>query len=349
MTKTVRVRSAAVAVGAAALAVMVSRGPVSAQDAAATPAGTTDAATLLPKGIVPTGPDPGYTVPKTAWGHPDLQGIWENSEEIGIPIEKPRREVRMLATQEEAFDEADKRGGPTGAGPGWWYETKPFNGRTYQLIDPSDGALPPMTPWAQALRAERRKNRGGEYDSYLNIGLGTRCVTRGVPGSMVPGYFMYNAGYRVIQRPGAVIIQYEMIHDVRIIPIDDTRPRLSPKIRLWFGDARGHWEGDTLVVETTNLNDTTPLLGAGDLQGHGVNEQTRVVEKFTRINQTLVRYEATIENPKVFTKKWTIAIPLKHAENYQIFEYACHEGNKGVANILKGAREEEAQARRGRR
>jgi hypothetical protein len=302
-------------------------------------AAQSNAAATLATGVVPTSPDPGYKLPRTAWGHPDLQGMWENSEEIGIPIEKPRGEVRKLVTQDDAFDEADKRGGPTGAGPRWWYETKPFNGRTYQLIDPPDGRLPPLTPWATEKQAEARKNRGGPADSYLSMGVATRCLTRGIPGSMVPGYFMYNAGYRFIQTPTQVIIQYEMIHDVRIIPLDG-RPHPGPNIRTWFGDARGHWEGNTLVVETTNLNDSTPLLGSG-LSGPGTNEQTRVIERFTRITDGLIRFEATIDNPKVFTKPWTIAIPLKRDDSYQIFEYACHEGNKGVVTVLSGAREEE--------
>jgi hypothetical protein len=291
--------------------------------------------------VLPLKAEAGYTVPRTKWGHPDLQGTWENSEEIGIPIEKPAT-TKILATQEEAFEEADRRGGVTGAGPGWWYETKPSTGRTYQLIDPPDGKLPPLTPWAEQIKQEAARSQNGGLKSYRDLPVSTRCLTRGVPGSMVPGFFMYNAGYQIMQTPQYVAIRYEMIHDIRVIPLDG-RPHIGNDIRLWMGDARGRWDGDTLVIETTNLNDSTPLLGfnssvPGSVMSSGINEQTRVIEKFTRVNGRLITYLATIENPKVFTRAWTIAVPLNRDDSYTIFEYACHEGNKGVVNILTAAR-----------
>jgi hypothetical protein len=291
--------------------------------------------------VLPLKAEPGYTVLRTKWGHPDLQGTWENSEEIGIPIEKPAT-TKILANQEEAFEEADRRGGTTGAGPGWWYETKPSTAHTYQLIDPPDGKLPPLTPWAEQIKQEAARHQGKSPSSYRDLPVSTRCLTRGVPGSMVPGYFMYNAGYQIMQTPQYVAIRYEMIHDIRVIPLDG-RPHVGSDIRLWMGDSRGRWDGDTLVIETTNLNDSTPLLGfnssvPGSVIASGINEQAHVVEKFTRVNDRLITYVATIENPKIFTRAWTIAVPLNRDDSYTIFEYACHEGNKGVVNILTAAR-----------
>ena len=279
-----------------------------------------------------------FAVPRTPWGHPDLQGTWQNNFDIGVPIEKPD-EVEFIATQEEYEEVADQRGGATGAGPAWWYEGKPsIEGRTHLLVDPPDGKLPPLTAWAEEqaeIVRRRREARPEGAMSYRDMGVATRCLTRGVPGSMVPGYFMYNNGYEIVQTPGSVVIRYEMIHDVRIIPVDG-RPPLGPDIQMWMGSARGRWEGDTLVVETTNLNDDTPLLGSR-LSVPGVNAETRVIERFTRTEPDKIVYEITMEDPRVFTRPWTLGLWLDRDDEYQIFEYACHEGNRGVENILKAA------------
>ena len=287
-----------------------------------------------------------FEVPRTSWGDPELAGTWQNNFDIGVPIERPE-EVEFIATQEEYEEVADARGGATGAGPAWWYEGAPsIEGRTHLLIDPPDGRLPPLTSWAEeemeAVRRERDARPEGAL-SYRDIGVTTRCLTRGVPGSMVPGYFMYNNGYEIVQAPGWVVVRYEMIHDVRIIPLDG-RPPLGSDIRLWMGTARGRWEGDTLVVETTNLNDDTPLLGSR-LSVPGVNAETRVIERFTRTETDKVVYEVTIDNPKVFTRPWTVGLWLDRDNEYQIFEYACHEGNQGVENVLRGARAQIEAAR----
>ena len=292
------------------------------------------------------------TAPRTLWGHPDLQGVWTANHEITVPIEKPDDPVNFTETeeplpgfygesaQEEAFEVADARGGPTGAGPGWWYEVTPSAGRTHQLIDPPDGKLPPLTPWAQeiveALEAREQERRAAPT-SYRDLGLMTRCLTQGMPGSMVPGGFMYNHGYEIVQTSESVAIRYEMVHDVRIISLDG-RPPLGSSIRTWFGSSRGRWEEDTLVVETQNLNDETPVLGfRRGGAGPGINSEMRVIERFTLADADTLTFEATIDNPKVFTAPWTISIPLKRDNEYQIFEYACHEGNQAVENILKGA------------
>jgi hypothetical protein len=171
-----------------------------------------------------------------------------------------------------------------------------------------------------------------------------RCITRGVPGSMFPAG--YNNAYQILQVPGYVVILYEMIHDARIIPLDG-RPHLPSGIRLWMGDSRGRWEGDTLVVETANFLDRGWIAtssAAGRMKGVPTSDALHVVERFTRVDAETIEYEVTIEDPNVYTRPWTVAMPLTRDPGYQIFEYACHEGNRAVENVLGGARAQEKAA-----
>ena len=171
-----------------------------------------------------------------------------------------------------------------------------------------------------------------------------RCIKRGVPGSMFPT--SYNNAYQILQSPGYVVIRYEMIHDVRIIPIDG-RPHVGSNIGLWMGDSRGHWEGNTLVVETTNYSDRgwiAQAYAAGRIRGIGVSEALRVVERFTRVDEGTISWEATVEDPDVYSRPWTLAMPLKSNPEYQMYEYECHEGNWAVRNVLSGARVQEVAA-----
>jgi hypothetical protein len=185
----------------------------------------------------------------------------------------------------------------------------------------------------------------GIADSYQDMNIYYRCITRGLLGSMIP--VVYGNGNEIVQAPGYVLLRHEMIHESRIIPLDG-RPHLNPRVKTYMGDSRGHWEKDTLVVETTNFTDKVAIgsNGAGYPGDPGYHsEALRVTERFTRTSQTTLRYEATIDDPKTWVQPWTIRIELERTPGYEIFEYACHEGNYAMSNILSGARAAEKQAK----
>jgi hypothetical protein len=220
------------------------------------------------------------------------------------------------------------------------------NSRAWMVVDPPDGRIPPATAASRqrnAARAEARKGRG-EADSWEDRSYFDRCISRGVPGSMMPA--IYGNSYDITQSPDAVSIRYEMIHEARIIPIDG-RPHLPEQVRLWNGDPRGRWEGNTLVVDTTNYNNkgwiSTSAAG-GRIKGIPQTESLHVVERFIPVDKNTIHYEATIDDPKMFTRPWTVSIPLHRDPSYQIYEYACHEGNRSVGNILRDARTLETRA-----
>jgi len=180
-------------------------------------------------------------------------------------------------------------------------------------------------------------------DSYQYMSLWDRCITRGIPGGMFPAG--YNNAYRIVQVPGYVIIFYEMIHNARIIPLDG-KPHISSGVKLWDGDPRGHWEGNTLVVDTTNYNNKgwiATSAATGRIKGIPQSEALHVLERFTRVDADTINYQVTIDDPNIYTRPWKVAMPLSRESNYQIFEYACHEGNEAVANILRGGRAAEKQ------
>jgi hypothetical protein len=287
------------------------------------------------------------TVPRTPWGDPDLQGIW--SIATITPFERPTALAdKQVLSEEEAADlerqtlkttNQDRRDGAgTDADVArayndfWWDRgTKVVSTRqTSLVVDPPDGRVPALTAEGQQ-RATARAARG--YDSWEDRSLWERCITRGLP--MIPG--PYNNNYQILQTPGYVVVLHEMIHDARIIPLDG-RPHLGQDVRQWFGDSRGRWEGDTLVVDTTNFTEKANYRGSTD----GLH----LIERFTRTAAGTVRYEFTIDDPKTFTKKWTAAIPMTGTDE-QIFEYACHEGNYGMVNLLSGARVQEKAAGEG--
>jgi hypothetical protein len=293
-------------------------------------------------------PAPGakaWTAPKTAWGHPDLQGVWTNT--TTTPLERlPEAADKQVLTDEERADLAKKvaervnadtrRPGQVGAYNEFWFERGTLNNRTSLIVDPADGKVPAYTAEGQkrwdAIEASRKAHPA---DSWLDRSSYDRCITRGMPGAMMPGF--YNHNYQILQTPQYVAIIVEMIHDARIIPLDG-RPH-SP-VRQWMGDSRGHWEGDTLVVETKNFNDkifersvAVSSFGAG----------SRLVERFRRIDADNIDYQVTIEDPRMFTKPWTVATPMSKADG-GLFEYACHEGNYAMPHILSAARAEEQEA-----
>jgi len=299
----------------------------------------------------------GEWVQRTPWGDLDLQGEWTSEGEYGVPLERPAEfGSRAFLTDEEYAkrladvqerDERDlksvdvlsgKVDGPSAPIPHWReYETD--SRRTSLVIDPPNGRLPPRTSQAAPLAVQRcgSLQRGEPCDSYRDYGLGVRCIVHGsgFPDAMFPA--VYNANFRIVQAPGLVAITYELIHDTRVIPIDSSpqAEHVSPAIRMYMGDARGHWEGATLVVETTNLKAGT----------RGASTDLRLVERFRRVSKDLIEYQVTFVDPRTWTTSWTAALDLKaRPDDAGVFEYACHEGNYGMRNMLSTARYLERQA-----
>jgi hypothetical protein len=289
--------------------------------------------------------DSEWPVPRTPWGHPDLQGIWDPT--TGTPLERPPQyKDREFLTDEEAaerertrfaqFDSPDRGpGNPTGDYGSVWREgSKNALNRTSLIVDPPDGRLPPLTAAAKeaaSSRAAIRRARG-PADDWTDLPLWTRCVTRGTP--RIPNN--YNSNLHIAQNRERVTIYYEMIHETRTIWLDG-RPHLSPNIRLWNGDSRGHWEGTTLVVETTNFNDKQEF-------NRLPMSTATLIERFTRTGPDQVDYRFTINDPATYTRPVTVIEPMvRNALPY--YEYACHESNYGLRNILSGARAEEKAGR----
>jgi hypothetical protein len=252
----------------------------------------------------------------------------------------PEELARLNAARNEARAEADRQRWELRS-PLHWFENMNFkNSRAWMVVDPPEGVIPPMTAEGRrrgAARAEARKGRG-EADSWEDRSYFDRCISRGVPGSMMPA--IYGNSYDITQSPDAVSIRYEMIHEARIIPLN-AGPHAAGSIRSYMGDARGHFEGDTLVVETTNFNDRLPYRGSSD--------RLRLVERFTPVAPNLVEWSVTFDDPATWDRPWTFAMNLtKVGAEQQPFEYACHEGNYAMFNLLSIARKEEAAAAKGR-
>ena len=292
-----------------------------------------------------------WKVPRTPDGQPDLQGFWTNT--TYTPLERPKNVTKESYTPEEAIDIARKAAAieseetEPGTVADVHYDFTQFgldrnqggvalNLRTSLLVDPPDGKLPPKTAEGlkrAAARAEARKRMGGQFDAVQNEPLSVRCILMDRDGPpMLAG--AYNNDYQFVQTPGYVMILVEMLHDVRIIPLDG-RPHLSPNIRQWTGSYRGRWEGETLVVETTNLTNKTAFQGS--------SENMKLTERFTRVADDTIRYQFTVDDPATWTRPWSAEVPWKKSIG-PIFEHACHEGNYGLYNTLAGARAEEKRA-----
>ena len=296
-------------------------------------------------------------------GKPDLQGIWTNA--TLTPFERPARfgnravltdqEAAELESQaarsfdQQAADRPQSAGAPrAGAAVGsynqavWADAGKKVSARqTSLVVDPPDGRVP-VRPEAER---QRDAQAARATDSYEFMIVWDRCITRGVPGGFFPGG--YNSGYQIIQTPGYVVIASEMIHEARIIPTNG-RPHRPAHQRSITGDSVGRWEGDTLVVDTTNYNDKGSIAtGSSQARIRGIpqSEALHVVERFRRVDAETISYTVTIDDPNVYTKPWTVSMPLSKDEDYRIYEYACHEANYAVGNILRGARLEDAEKR----
>jgi hypothetical protein len=288
-----------------------------------------------------------WTPQRTPWGDPDLQGTFTNGDEYGTPLERPERfagrrledikgqelaEVRRLELQQVI----DALPGGRVRGPDeWWVQNLRLGlgSQAWLVVDPSDGRIPALTPEAQRrVRTTRVRSSfvGGPFNGPEDLGLLDRCISRSVPGSMIP--VMYGNTYEIVQAPGFVVIVYEIIHEARVIPLDG-RPHLGPSIRQHMGDARGHWEGDSLVVETTNFT-----AEAAYRQSNAAT--LRVVERFTRTAPARISWTATIDDPTTWTRPWTLGMPLT-ADRQPVMAFECHEGNYGLRNILSAARAED--------
>lgn len=297
-----------------------------------------------------TTPARSWTHPRTPWGDPDLQAIWNNTVLNAVPLER-QDEAAIAEQRRRASSPAARRAAGLGYDSNIWGEgvraaraNRPD--LTHLIVDPSDGKLPPLTPAAQRradARAESRRGlsldepRPGAWTE--DITLWVRCISRGLPDAIFPR--LYNNNYQILQIPGYVVILYEMIHDARIIPVDG-RPHLPSTVRQWMGDSRGRWEGTTLVVETTNFigNEFSliPHGGGGNGTYLGAGATLRLVERFTRLDATTMDYRFTLDDPELYTRPWTAAIPLTTVGSpTSILEYACHEGNHSIVNILSGA------------
>ena len=301
-------------------------------------------ADLTPVAATDHGP---YDAPRTSWGEPDIQGVWTSNASHGIPLERPEDVDTAELTPEEAV--ARREGGTLGGIWGYdreWRDTAlGFGGGTVStqvamVVDPPDGRIPPLTPEGEELAAkadaERRAYTRGPSAGPEDLTPYVRCITRGLPSMMMP--IGYNNGMQIVQGPGFVAMTKEMIHETRIIPTED-RPAMGDDIGLWLGVPQGRWEGDTLVVTTTNFNGRASYLGS--------TADMVLTERYARVGPTTMQYSFTIDDPQVWTRPWTAMFRFdKDDEQYELVEYACHEGNYGMTNILKGSRAVEAQAGR---
>jgi hypothetical protein len=292
-----------------------------------------------------------WKVSRTPDGQPDLQGFWTNTTYVSL--ERPKNVTKEFYTKEEVAENIKRAAAneseqtEPGTVADVHYDFTQFgldrsqsalalNLRTSLIVDPPDGRIPPMTPEGLkrvAERAEARKRAGGPLDAAQNQPLSVRCIIMDRIGPpMLAG--AYNNNYQIVQVPGYVMILVEMIHDVRIIPLDG-RPHLPSAVRQWTGSYRGRWEGDTLVVESTNFNGKNPFQGS--------SENLKLTERFTRVDENTLRYQFTVDDPSTWTRPWSAEVPWAKTIG-PLFEHACHEGNYGLPNILAGARAEEKRA-----
>ena len=298
-----------------------------------------------------------YKPPRLPWGDPDLQGIWPGTDLINVPLQRPENlGNRLYLTDEEYAQRAGQlqqranagqapaqSGGPVSINPpGYWLDFGKATRLTSLIVDPPNGRMPAYTAAALEKRAARAAARQGHgpNESPEDQSIYDRCISRGVLGSILP--VIYNNGNQIHQAPGYVAIRYEMIHETRIIPLDG-RPFLSKGFGSYMGDGRGHWEGDTLVIETRNfLGDRNGLGGNGGGDAHSADMV--LTERWTRVAPDQMNYEAIVNDPKTWVAPFKIAMPLRADPQYELFEYACHEGNYAMFGMLQGARADEAAA-----
>jgi hypothetical protein len=293
-----------------------------------------------------------WTPPRTPWGDPDISGTLTNVFEASTPFERPDqfagRRLEDIKGDELARFRASLEQrtlnnfeGPLHGPDHWWQDIYDLRkgGAAWLVIDPPDGRIPPLTPEAK-LRARSAGLRGSyaadsTWRGPEDFTLYDRCITRGLPGSMMPA--IYGNSYQILQAPGVVAIRYEMIHETRLIPLDGS-PHVGTNVRFDMGDPRGHWEGDTLVVETTNFRSRSAYRGANA-------DTLRLIERFTRVAPDTIMWTVTVDDPTTWTAAWTFGMPLTIMDSERIMPYECHEGNIGLLDMLKIARAHDAPAR----
>ena len=302
---------------------------------------------LLPGAAVAQSVGGGAETGRTPWGDPDLQGFWTNK--TTTPMERPDEYEGRTSLSDEERAELDARAasfsdrrpppGSTGAYNSVWVERGTRSSQTSLVIDPPDGQLPELTARVRERDAMVAASRNAAPDNYTDLNLYDRCITRGLPGAMIPGF--YNHNYQILQTPDHVVILVEMIHDARIVPLEG-RSHGPSRVGQWLGDSRARWDGDTLVVETTGFSPKHDerAVSNGLYLVHASGEQLRLVERFTRIDADTIDYRFTVDDPLTYTQPWTASTPMSRIDG-PLYEYACHEGNYGLANILRGARNAE--------
>ena len=300
-----------------------------------------------------------WKVPRTSWGHPDLQGVWTTDAEVSVPLERSREfgerafltegelaarsELEKKLVRDDPAERDPLRYGPVGDGPVHWFEWgKHPSTRTSLIVDPPDGRIPPWTAEAQARVVDGRRVIGyggeragslgqGPFNGPEDLSLADRCITRGLPTTWFPQ--VYNNGFQIVQSPDHVAVFYERLHEARVIPLN-RRSHPSPNVQQWMGDSYGRFEGETLVVDVTNFGSQTSFRRS--------TETLHLIERYTRVDAQTLRVEVTIDDPATWTRPWTVAVTGKKDAAYSvIYEYACHEGNYSLANILKAARADE--------
>ena len=289
------------------------------------------------------GPAVPYTVPKTPWGDPDLQGVW-SSDDATMPMSRPQNFGDRLYQNDEEFAARQKQiqSGITNAENAVGSFRGDFARRAFRqtslIVDPPDGRTPAFTAEAQKRRAPRDQGTFGDGPFYSteDFTLYDRCITRGIVGSVMR--VIYGNGNRIVQAPGMVAISYEMIHDTRFF-YTDGRPHVSPGIKQYLGDSRAHWEGDELVVETTNLTDKTSIGPNGNGLRH--SDKMKLTERFKRVGDQILQYQITVDDPVTYARPFTLSLPLTPLDGGTLLPYECHEGNYAIRQSLGAERAED--------
>lgn len=306
-------------------------------------------AVAAPPAAATAAADGAWVHPMTPWGDPDLQGMWPIVHLISVPLERPEQYGERLYFNEEELERQraavearntryENEDASDRIGMGHWAEMTDLPPQTSLIVDPPNGRLPPLTPEGQRLTALMGTSWGREvFDSPADFDTWDRCITRGLPPSMFP--FQYNNGIQIVQAPGYVVINLEMIHEARIVPLN--RAPLDADIKQWLGASRGHWEGNTLVVETTNFNGQGSMTNFGTPSSPAVratSTQLHLVERFERVDDDTINYSITVTDPVTQEGAWTAAFPWQRDDSYQFFEYACNEDNYAIRNFIETSR-----------
>jgi hypothetical protein len=309
--------------------------------------------TVLPP--VPTD----YQPKMTSWGEPDLRGTWPIDYIASLPMQRADQYGNRFFLTDEEYEQREKMAGmfderykeedkSDTIGMGHWVESSAAGRRTSLLVDPPSGKLPALTEYGKHMESIGRSSwiQGQTFDWVTDFDSWDRCISRGFPASMLP--FRYNNGIRVYQAPGYVVIDLEMIHDSRIIPTDG-RAHQPSAVKSWMGNSVGHWEGNTLVIETDNIQPGAAPINMATMAGLPNNvvpmsDEAHVTERLTMTGPDSIEYEMTFSDPTVFTAPWTVRMPWKRNQDYEFYEYACHEGDVQVRNYITASRAQRAQA-----